>query len=231
MKKEGIKQIQMKEFYLKLGSKRSYRAVALAFGVSVPTVSGYAALFHWDNYVAKSEMEKVADAAEKDANIGITKYKQYLTIIDRAINLFACKLNNNEIPLTSTLDLGRLVKMSILLNGALNEEHKRRIQALATKEQLETTERSAQTLDTVTKIMAEANRFGGLDKVSAAQAGLNNEIIDAEVTEVDKELEEAQRALTNLQGLISEGGADNDIIANPLIPSQEGLPVRESDAT
>jgi uncharacterized protein YjcR len=102
------------EYYLALGAKRSYKAVAEKFGCSVVAVQGWASSFGWKDRVLDRERQIIEEmVAFTNAEVVKTKLK-YGDIISEAIEK---AMKDNVIQIKSVDDFVKMVKTHMLLLG------------------------------------------------------------------------------------------------------------------
>ena len=104
------------EFYYSLGLKRTYKAVAAEFGVSVSTIKNWSRWFRWQDRLSEREAEIIRRMADKTLQKGVEQNERDLKIVQAAIVQVAKKIAGGQIK-TQLRDLEWLIPLERSLSG------------------------------------------------------------------------------------------------------------------
>jgi late competence protein required for DNA uptake (superfamily II DNA/RNA helicase) len=118
---ETLRHKEAFEYYYTLGDKRSITEVQRKYNVSRPAVAKWSIAFNWQERIQQRDIE-VSKGLEKKTNNEIINDKaNYVRIIREALKQFEENLNKKRVPLESSQDYERLVKLHLLLTGEATE--------------------------------------------------------------------------------------------------------------
>ena len=180
------------EYYYSLGIERSLRKVAAKYGISEQTVFKWNKKNNWQARVAERDRVNLLKLEAENNEKIINTMKIYKSVIKSAIKQFVKNLQANKVDLTSAKDLSTLVHLDIDVSKFMVEttdKNLERNEELAGISPGAIASACSQSMNTVTKIMAEASRFGGLDDIDEDMIEqLSEEALD----ELEKEEQETE---------------------------------------
>lgn len=189
----GRKALEAAEYYFMLGKDRTYQKVADKFGVCEGCVARWAVKYHWRESVARRDAEIIKQMQKEDNEKIIKELHDYKKIIRASLKVYIDALKNKEVDVRSVKDLNTLIRLGMDINGVMFAHEDKAVEDTLRsgsepekKGSTTALSVSSQSLNTVSKIMAEARRFGGLDEIDEEEPednDLTDEDIDALIDE------------------------------------------------
>lgn len=125
--KENSKQVKAFEVYLKHRGNITISAIADMFGVSRPSVSGWAKKFKWDERVAEATGKNIVEACKRTDEYEIETIRTYKQIVKEGLATYVEGVKAGTIKVKSTKDAVQLMELGIRLleveRDFLNIEH------------------------------------------------------------------------------------------------------------
>lgn len=159
------------ERYYMMGPERSIKKVAEYYGVSEQCIARWSKKHDWVRRAYERDRKNMLAMEEKDNADFIEQMRQYKKLITASVGKYVDSLKKNHVKVETVKDFNTLVRLDMDLNNFINSTNDRRLEQLENggtmgNGYVNGDPASEQTLNTVTKILAEASRFGGLEELS-----------------------------------------------------------------